>query len=55
MEDNHQNGISQQPLIGSVSNFKLKLWGPNQNRKLLETKTKYNGRQPQNNKSGITQ
>ena len=26
---NIKSGISQQPLVGSYSNFKLKLWGPN--------------------------
>ena len=39
-----KSGIYQEPLIGSSSNFKLKLRGPNQNRKLLEMKTTSNGR-----------
>ena len=33
---NIKRWISQQPLIGSSSNFKLKLRGPNQNLKLLK-------------------
>ena len=33
---NIQSGICQQPLIGSSSNFKLKLRGPNQNQQYLK-------------------
>ena len=33
---NIKNCISQQPLFGYSSNFKLKLWGPYQNRKFLK-------------------
>ena len=33
---NIKSWISQQPLIGSTSNFKLKLRGPNQNQKCLK-------------------
>ena len=35
---NRKSGISQQPLIGSSSNFKLKPKRPNQNYKLLAMK-----------------
>ena len=52
---NIKSGISQQPLIGSSSNFKLKLIGPNQNFILLIMKMTYKGRRPQNIKSGISQ
>jgi hypothetical protein len=52
---NIQIGISQQPLIGSSSNFKIKFMGPNQNLKLAERKTTLNGRRPQNIKDGISQ
>jgi hypothetical protein len=45
---NIKTGISQQPLIGSSSNFKLKVLGPEQNGKLINTKMTSNGRQPQN-------
>ena len=50
-----QSLISQQPLIGSYSTFKLKAMGPTQNIKLLWLKTTYYGRQPQNIKSWISQ
>jgi hypothetical protein len=43
------NGISQQPLIGSYSNFKLHIL------KILKMKTTYNGRRPQNIKTEISQ
>jgi hypothetical protein len=33
---NIKSGISQQPLIGSSSNFKLKLRGPHKNKKCLK-------------------
>jgi hypothetical protein len=39
-----KNGISQQPLIGSSSTFKLKPMGPNKNLKPLAMKTTFNGR-----------
>jgi hypothetical protein len=52
---NIKSWISQQPLIGSSSNLKLKLRGPNKNIKLLEMKTTSNGRRPQNIKSWIPQ
>ena len=50
----HQNiksWISLQLLIGSESNLRLKIRGPNQNWKLLAMKTTSNGRRLQNNKS----
>ena len=50
-----KSGISQQPLIRSSSNFKLKIRGPNQNLILLKKKTTSNERWPQNIKSGISQ
>jgi hypothetical protein len=46
--------ISQQPLIGSSSNFRLKLRGPDQYWILLEMKTTSDGRRPQNIKSGVS-
>ena len=54
MESKPQNikgGISQQPVNGSYSNFKLKLMGLNQNwnawnEDYLQWKTTSNGRQP---------
>ena len=63
---NIKSWISQQPLIGSSSNFKLKLRGPNQNQKYmkwrrppmeddLQWKTTSNGRRPPNIKSWISQ
>ena len=48
-------GISQPPLIGAFSNFKIKLMGPNQNLKLHDMKTTFHGRLLQNIKSGISQ
>ena len=45
---NIKSGISQQPLIGSSSNFKLKLRGPDNNKKLLEIKMSSIGRQTSN-------
>ena len=54
---NIKSGISQQQLIGTSSNFKLKLMGPNQHWILLEMKTICNGRWTQNIKvetSGTT-
>ena len=50
-----KSGISQRPLIGSCSNFKLKLRMPNYIVQILQMKTTSNGRQPQNIKSGISQ
>jgi hypothetical protein len=41
-----KSGISQQPLIGSSSNFKLKLKGRYQILKLHDMKTAFHGRQP---------
>ena len=52
---NIESGISQQPLIGSSSNFTLKLRVPNQNQKILQMKTTYNGRRPKHIESGISQ
>jgi hypothetical protein len=43
---NIDSGISQQPLIGSSSNLKLKLWGLNKKEKLIVIKTALNGRRP---------
>jgi hypothetical protein len=51
---NIKSGITQRPLIGYSSNFKLKLRGPNQNKIWLEMKTTFDGRQHQNIKSGIS-
>jgi hypothetical protein len=48
-------GISQQPLIGSSATFKLKIWEPDHNKKLLKMKTTLNGRRPQNIKSGTVE
>jgi hypothetical protein len=42
--ENIKSGISQQPLIGSNSNFKLKLRLPKKNLQILEMKTTFNGR-----------
>jgi hypothetical protein len=50
-----KSGISQQPLIRSSSNFKLKLRGQIQNLIMVLMKTTSNGRQPQNIESGISQ
>ena len=47
--------ISQQPLNGSSSSFKLKLSRPNQNLKLVIIKMTSNGRWPQNINFGISQ
>jgi hypothetical protein len=58
MEDNLKiliRGISQQPLIKSSSNLKLDFREPNRNSILLEIKTTFNGKRPQNIKSGISQ
>ena len=52
---NIESGISHQPLIGSSSNFKLKLRVPNQNQKILQMKTTSNGRRPKHIESGISQ
>ena len=48
-------GKSQQPFIGSYSNFKLRLRWPKQVVKILQMKTTFHGRQPQNIKTGISQ
>jgi hypothetical protein len=52
---NIKDGISHQPLFRSSSNFKLKLMGQNQNRKLPEMKMTSNGRRHQNINDGIFQ
>ena len=52
---NIKSGISQQPLIGSYSSFKLKLRWPNNILQIPEMKTSSNGRRPQTIKSGISQ
>ena len=52
---NIESAISQQPLIGSSSNFKLKLRGPKQNQKMLQMKTTSDGRRPKHIESGISQ
>ena len=41
-----KSGISQQPLVGSYSNLKLKLLGSNQSAKGYQMKTTSNGRRP---------
>ena len=41
-----KSGLSQQPLIGSSSNFKLMFGGLNQNWKLLIMKMNFNGSWP---------
>ena len=49
MDDPHQNiksGISQQPLLGFSSNFKLELRGQKQYNMWLDMKTTCNGRLP---------
>ena len=51
---NIKGGISQQPLIGSCSNFKLIL-KLNHILQILKMKTTSNGRRPQNTKSGMSQ
>jgi hypothetical protein len=47
--------ISQQPLIRSYSNFKLKLWGPNQCLQMSRIKTTCIGRRSQNTKCQISE
>ena len=54
LHQNIESGISQQPLIGSSSNFILQMRGPNQNWILLQIKTISNGRQTQNIKVVIS-
>ena len=44
--ENIKNGISQQPLIGSFSNYKPKFRGPNIKSKLFEMKMTSNERWP---------
>jgi hypothetical protein len=46
LASNIKSGISQQPLIGSSTNLKLKPRGPNQNKIWLERKTTSDGRRP---------
>ena len=41
-----ENQFSQQPLVGSYSNLKLKLIGPNQRIKSCQMKMTFNGRRP---------
>ena len=48
------NGISQKPLIGSSSNFRIKLRGENQKWTMVEMNKTSNRRRPQNI-SGISQ
>ena len=43
---NMKRGISQQPLVGSYSNLKLKLLGSNQGVQRYQMRTTSNGRQP---------
>jgi hypothetical protein len=43
---NIDSGISQQPLIGSCSNVKLKLIWPNQSLQMLKTMMSSHGRRP---------
>ena len=52
---NIKSGISQSPPIGTFSNFKLKLRGPNWNLILIEMNMTSNGRRPRNFNSGISQ
>ena len=52
---NMKSGISQQPLIKSFSIFKPELRGQNQNGKVQERKTTFNGGRYQIIKSGISQ
>ena len=40
---NIKSGISQQPLIGSYSNFKLKISGPNHILQIHQMKTTFKG------------
>ena len=44
---NIKSGISQQPLIGSYSNVKLRLRRPKQTGQILQMKMTSNGRRPQ--------
>ena len=48
-------GIFQKLLIGSYSNFKLRLRRPKQSVQILQMKMTSHGRQPQNIKSGTSQ
>ena len=50
---NIKSVISQQPLIGPYSNFKLKLLWPNPILQILKMKTTSSGRRPQNIKCRI--
>ena len=52
---NVKSGISQQPLIESFPTIKPELRGQNQNGKVKERKTTFNGRHSQNINSGISQ
>jgi hypothetical protein len=52
---NIEIGISQQPFIGSYSNFKLRLWRQKQSVKTLLMKMTSHGRRPQNIERGISQ
>ena len=54
LPQNIKSWISQHPLIGSSSNFILKLRGPNQKWILLEIKKISNGRQSLNKKVAIS-
>jgi hypothetical protein len=47
--------VTQQPLIRLDPNFKLRLRQPKQSVRILQMKTTYYGRRPQNIKSGISQ
>jgi hypothetical protein len=47
--------ISQQPLVGSYPNFKLKLIGPNQSLQKFKIEDDINGRRSQNIKCRIPQ
>ena len=46
MTSKYESRISQQPLVGSYSNLKLKLMGSNQSVQRYEMKTTSNGRRP---------
>jgi hypothetical protein len=50
-----ESWLSQQPLVGSYPNFKLRLRWPKQSVQILQLKMTSHGRRPQNIRSGISQ
>ena len=55
LPQNIKSRISQEPLVGSYPNFKLKLRGPNQSLQKHYIVDNRNGRRPQNIKCRISQ